>query len=753
MAVGRKVAEAFVEISARLKPLIDGMRRARRTVARGTKKMAASMARFADRTERASRRARVALLVLGATAVGAAAKFSKFEQKIGLISTLLGDDFRKVTAQFAEDIKRLAIKYGESTDILAAGLFDIISASIPAAEAIEVLEQATIAAKGSTADTATVVNALTTIMNAYKLEAKDAADITDFLAVTAKRGKTDLNRLAPVIGRVASTAKAAGLKIEEMGAAIALFTRAGLSTEEAVTSLNAILSVFLTGSGDAKLAMDKFGITLDTSSLKTIGLTGLFKKLSKASAEQLAALFPNIRALKGVASGFQNSAEFAEDYAALVDRAGESQKAFGRASKGMAFQLDRSREALGIMLIEVGRLLFGFGKGEEAGKKLADQIADITKAIRELTPEQRESILWWTKFAVVTLAATVALTPLLRLLGLVFGQIGKIAKLVGAPFLIRIIVPVAGLAALALTLKAIKDIADAQDKARESNKQARRVTQSQQVTALEIEAEKAGATKGSVEKARQAAVDRLKEQEAGLLVSAEKAGTAADLRAQRINQRQDRSRDPRILQLEEREKSLLEQRRQVRGQRRALERVSVGDILAGTKTERDAANAKAAKEAREQLIKDTTVFEGIEDESERETNERRKKREEFERTRPRDIVTELEEATRGLPPLFPTDLGREVRERREREGKLGAEEFASPEELAKSLAREERRSDARRAPGLPPSFRNISALSDIQALQRGGVKRLSKKKETIPEKQLTVLEEIAKNTKEGGAIG
>ncbi|HUU93708.1 MAG TPA: phage tail tape measure protein, partial [Phycisphaerae bacterium] len=595
---GHKIAEAFVEVSARLGPLNDGIRRAQAATLKGTARMQASLSAFATKTQAMSRTARRAFIGLGAVVTATAALFSNFEKRIGLVSTLLGDDFREKTAQFANDIKNLAVKYGESTSTLAAGLFDIISASIPAAEAIHVLEKAAIAAKGSTADTATVVDALTTILNAYKLSASDAASVTDFLAVTAKRGKTDLSRLAPVIGRVASTAKAAGLSLEEMGAAIALFTRAGLSTDEAVTSLNAILQGFLKPMADAQLAAREFGFELNTTTLRTLGLAGVFKKLASANAEQLATMFPNIRALKGVASGFQNAAEFAEDMAAMTNRAGEAQKAFGRASEGMAFQLDRVKQAFAVLMIELGDVIFGFSKGENASEGLANQIRDIAQGLKNLTPEVRAQIRELVKWGVIIVGTTAVLSPMLNVLSKVLAVIVKL----GAMGAITIGIALVGAAKVIELIAKIRGFR-AEEKRLET--EARRTAQTREVNALEFAAEQAGATEDEVKAQRDKAVkSRVKslwgineaiaaERQKGYDYLDKKYGAGSQTyRARRESFEQGTNTFEPELELRRKNiEGLRQQDKQLRSALDALQGADIAKIMADTKATRDKATA------------------------------------------------------------------------------------------------------------------------------------------------------------------
>ncbi|GAG77705.1 unnamed protein product, partial [marine sediment metagenome] len=83
-----------------------------------------------------------------------------------------------------------------STTELAAGMYQVLSASIPEDAAILFLESAAEAAVAGVTDTATAVDALTTVINAYGLEAGAVDSISDVMFETVKSGKLTYEELA-----------------------------------------------------------------------------------------------------------------------------------------------------------------------------------------------------------------------------------------------------------------------------------------------------------------------------------------------------------------------------------------------------------------------------------------------------------------------------------------------------------------------------------------------------------------------------
>jgi TP901 family phage tail tape measure protein len=320
--------------------------------------------------------------------------FSSFEKELANVSTMLDDHTMHYVPQYTKQLKAMAVEFGESTATLSKGLYDILSASIAPAKAMNVLAASTKAAKAGLTDTAVAADAITTILNAYQLSADKASQVSDWLFAVVKRGKTTFAELAPNIGKVTAIAAVAGLSFEELGAAIATMTRAGLQTDLATTSMRGLLNAFLKPADDAKEVAKQFGFELNTSTLRAIGLTGVLKKLKGATAEQLASLIPNVRGLAGFAAALQQAEGQASDYALMLNSAGLTQKAFDKMTKTLSHSLSQFWQKIKITAVTIG-------------EQYAQSIDKATKSIGKLTEELRDfielegpTIALWTKLTV-----------------------------------------------------------------------------------------------------------------------------------------------------------------------------------------------------------------------------------------------------------------------------------------------------------------------------------------------------------------
>ena len=282
------------------------------------------------------------------------AAYSDFEKEMGNVSTMLNKQSMHFLPQYSKQLKEVSIAFGESTATLSKGLYDILSASIAPAKAMDVLTDSIKAAKAGMTDTAIAADAITTVLNSYGLKAEEAGTVSDKLFAIVRRGKITFEQLAPNIGKVASLASVAGLSFDEMGAAISTLTRAGLPAEIAITSVRSIINAFLKPAEESIKVAKKYGFEMNSATLKTMGLVGVIQKLKTASAEELAALIPNIRGMAGFASAVKQADGQLEDLNFMMNSQGLTQEQFNKISKTTAFKLARMNAVFTELKVSIG---------------------------------------------------------------------------------------------------------------------------------------------------------------------------------------------------------------------------------------------------------------------------------------------------------------------------------------------------------------------------------------------------------------
>ena len=188
------------------------------------------------------------------------------------------------------------------TELLAAS-YDVASAGFTdAAEAAQVLEASALGAVGGMSDLGTVSDAVTSVLNSYGMEASKANKIVDGFIQTQNDGKIIVDQYARQIGRIAPTAKSAGISIDELNAAISTITAQGVPVEQTFTGLNQAIVSILKPTSQAEKIAKQLGIEFNAAALESKGFEGVLSDIaaSDATTDQLAKLFGSVEAMKAV---------------------------------------------------------------------------------------------------------------------------------------------------------------------------------------------------------------------------------------------------------------------------------------------------------------------------------------------------------------------------------------------------------------------------------------------------------------------
>lgn len=219
--------------------------------------------------------------------VAAAIKISvDYEGQLTKVSTMLEKETMSLMPKYEAGLKRLAAGFGQSTKVLTDGLYDTLSAQVKSSSALEMLERNSMAAAAGFTDVATATSASLSFLKAYSLEGKSTAEtianvdrVNNMLFATVKMARTDFSKLASSIGDVTGSAAALKVPMEEVGAALSVMTKAGVNTNESVTSLNRILMSFIQSSDAMKVAVDDLGFVSAAAMVKQIGLADSIKRV------------------------------------------------------------------------------------------------------------------------------------------------------------------------------------------------------------------------------------------------------------------------------------------------------------------------------------------------------------------------------------------------------------------------------------------------------------------------------------------
>src|SRR3990172_4864747 len=289
--------------------------------------------------------------------IGAAAAYEAQMAQIRALTGATSEDTDLLKGSIREMQKSLP----KSSKELGAGAYFILSSGITdASDAADVLE---IAAKASTVglgETAVVADALTTVLNAYQMEAGQAGRVTDVLMQAVKDGKAEADAFSGVLGRVVPIASQMGISFEEVAANMATFTRLGVSAEEAATGLRGVMTQLLKPSGEAKELLAGVGLSMQQirEQVREKGLAAVLQDLIarfQGNEEAISTLFPDVRGLTNVlaTAGVQGEA-YTEILGNMGIATGNLERGFEEVSSTAQFKLQKAMNDLNVELEELG---------------------------------------------------------------------------------------------------------------------------------------------------------------------------------------------------------------------------------------------------------------------------------------------------------------------------------------------------------------------------------------------------------------
>ena len=261
------------------------------------------------------------------------------------IKTIIPD-----VAQANEELKQsfidLSGTFGTTAAEQAKSFYSIVSAGITdTATAQQLLTDANKLAIGGLTDTQTAIDILTSSINAFGKENLSSSNASDILFGTVRLGKTRIEELASSLGQILPTASALKVSFADTSAAIAALTTRGISTSEAVTQLNAVLTAVLKKQDTAKTFGKTVADAFSLQALQTKGLTNFLKDLNIALGGNERALVKLLGRAEGARAILTLAGDGFKTLGSNVDQlnnsAGAADQAFEKINNTIGAQLDQ----------------------------------------------------------------------------------------------------------------------------------------------------------------------------------------------------------------------------------------------------------------------------------------------------------------------------------------------------------------------------------------------------------------------------
>tara|TARA_R110002167_G_scaffold366154_1_gene593294 strand:- start:15098 stop:17491 length:2394 start_codon:yes stop_codon:yes gene_type:complete len=366
-----------------------------------------------------------------ALAGGAAVKMAvDFQTSLTKIQTLVGATATEVKA-YEQGIKSISSTTAVGQKELAEGLFFITSAGLKGAEALDTLDVAAKASAMGMGEMDSVANALTSIMTAYASEGMTAAKAGDLLHETLKQGKFEAGEFMDKLGSVIPTAAAAGVSMEELGAASATMSKLSGDAAGTLTSMRALMQSLLKPSEKQKEILDGIGLsTEDLGSMMDESLMGTLQHLFGALEGNNEALMNVFGSSKAVTGALATMGLQADTYKEVLDGMNNSQ---GNVEKGMKTIQQTAGHTLKQAFVDLQNA------GIEIGAILLPVVLKIVKGITGFV-KAFQNLDSSTKGIVIGIGALVmGIGPLVSLVGslsIAFSGLAGVVTYIGAPVLL-----------------------------------------------------------------------------------------------------------------------------------------------------------------------------------------------------------------------------------------------------------------------------------------------------------------------------
>lgn len=221
-----------------------------------------------------------------------------------------------------------SFKHGFSVEDSSKAFYESVSSQFTPEETSRLMNVSTRMAVSGFSTQEEALDALTTVLNAYKLSVNDAAKISDEFFQTIKLGKTTLSEIAPDIGKISATANLIGVSFEEVSAALATMTLNGIKTNVALTSMNQLMMNLTDPTKEAQDIFKEHGINLDMARIKTIGFAGAVKELSKLSDQEITQIASSRQGFRALATAIQSNTEWQSNLNKIMNSSGDTLRAY-----------------------------------------------------------------------------------------------------------------------------------------------------------------------------------------------------------------------------------------------------------------------------------------------------------------------------------------------------------------------------------------------------------------------------------------
>lgn len=404
MANGIELAPLVVEVNAKLDNFNNGMDKVEQKGEQTANNATSRLNKIGSGLEKVGGKltthVSVPLLAVGTIAAKTGMDFEAEMSRVKAISGATGDQFKMLEDQ--------ALSLGQSTAFsaseVAEGMENLASAGFSTNEIMEAMPGLLDLAASSGEDLATSSEIAASTLRGFGLEASKTGHVADVLAKNAAATNAAVADTGEAMKYIAPNARAAGLSLEEVTAAIGELANAGIKGSQAGTTLRSALVRLAKPSDPAATAMERIGFTAFDSSGKMKSLATIMgelnektKNLTDEQKQNTIATIFGTEALSGMTvlmqGGKEGLTDLTEQFKNCDGAAKEMAETMQDNTKATIEQAGGALETASIKMLNIVA---------PAIKDVADGIGNLADKFSALSPETQELIL---KMGMVAIAA------------------------------------------------------------------------------------------------------------------------------------------------------------------------------------------------------------------------------------------------------------------------------------------------------------------------------------------------------------
>lgn len=338
--------------------------------------------------------------VLAGVVAASVVKFAAFEKTFSNVETLLdSSSFATTTLEKGIDglrsgVLSLGAQSGESFDDLNKGLFDLISAGVPAEQAMSALGAATeLSAAGATSvDIAT--KALVATITAYGNEAGSAREISEKFFIGQKKGVTTVGELSSEFNKVAGLARELGQGFDEtLASGVALTANGAKPAAQAFTELRAVMNAVVDSQQRLPGQSAAVQSALSLQNVKSIGLVASLQKLKEATGGDVVALKQLLGSTEAVSAALSLTGAQSQLYSDIVNDMADANQRSATYQDAVNLKQETAEKAFNRLTQSVNAIVISLGERfAPVAIRVADSLAKMAENVSQMDNETIDNI-------------------------------------------------------------------------------------------------------------------------------------------------------------------------------------------------------------------------------------------------------------------------------------------------------------------------------------------------------------------------